>query len=385
MRNFRVLRDVEIRNLTPLTVFLGPNGSGKSTFFDVFAFLSDCLSLNLNRAIASRSGVGLRDLRSRDSEGPITIELAYRDGYTGKKPYLITYHIEIDEEDGRPIVAKEWMRSQHGPSGPPLRLLNYIKGEGNVSTGESLPARDHWTTQALISPDVLAVSTFGRLRENPRIHALLDFITGWHLSHLSANDMRSQPIAGAQERLSPSGDNLANVVQYLADNHPERLEKIFVALRRRVPRIDRIDAQMDRSGRLLLMLKDKPFGESIQARYASEGTMKLLAYLVQLYDPNSPPLIGIEEPENFLHPALLAELAEECEQATAHTQLIVTTHSPFFIDHLDAKQVHALSRGEDGYTVVKCVANMRGIPEMLETGSSLGDLWMSNFFEYSSP
>ena len=58
----------------------------------------------------------------------------------------------------------------------------------------------------------------------------------------------------------------------------------------------------------------------------------MLAYLVLLYDPEPPPFIGIEEPENFLHPRLLPELAEECRKTCERTQLLVTTHSPFFLD-----------------------------------------------------
>lgn len=50
VRNYRALRDVELRDLTPLTVLLGPNGSGKSTVFDVFAFLSECFTVGLRRA-----------------------------------------------------------------------------------------------------------------------------------------------------------------------------------------------------------------------------------------------------------------------------------------------------------------------------------------------
>jgi predicted ATPase len=113
--------------------------------------------------------------------------------------------------------------------------------------------------------------------------------------------------------------------------------------------------------------------------------MKLLAYLVQLYSPELPPLIGIEEPENFLHPKLLRELAEECEQATARSQLIVTTHSPFFIDGLDPRQVWAMQRGADGYTGVKRIADMRGMREMLDSGATLGELWMENYFESGNP
>ena len=50
VKNYRALRDLQLKGLSPLTVFLGPNGSGKSTFFDVFAFLSECFSVGLRKA-----------------------------------------------------------------------------------------------------------------------------------------------------------------------------------------------------------------------------------------------------------------------------------------------------------------------------------------------
>ena len=65
------------------------------------------------------------------------------------------------------------------------------------------------------------------------------------------------------------------------------------------------------------------------ARFASDGTLKTLAYLMLLHDPAAPPFIGIEGPENFLHPRLLYGLAEECREAAGSTQILVTTHSPF--------------------------------------------------------
>jgi predicted ATPase len=229
------------------------------------------------------------------------------------------------------------------------------------------------------------VSTLGQLAENPRVKALRDFVTGWHLSHLSAKEMRQIPTAGPQEHLSRTGDNLVNVIQHLQENDPGCLEAIFETLRRRIPRIERVDPTMLPSGHLLLMVKDAPFSEAVQARYASDGTMKLLAYLVQLYDPAPPPLIGIEEPENFLHPKLLRELAEECDQAAAKTQLIVTTHSPFFIDALSPRQVWAMMRDLRGYTTAKRISDMEGVQAMLDAGASLGQLWMENYFEFGNP
>ncbi len=386
IRNFRALRDVAFVALTPLTVLLGPNGSGKSTFFDAFAFLSACFTDGLRRAVGSRGDGSLRDLRSRDSEGPITIELTYREGYSIGPTPAITYHLEIGEDErGRPLVEKEWMRWKRKSYGAPFYFVNYARGSGEVVTGEVPEDQDMRTERPLTGPDVLAVPTLGQLAENPRVKALRDFITGWHLSHLSAAEMRAIPTAGPQEHLSRSGDNLVNVIEYLRENEPRRLEAIFERLRRRVPGIKDVSPHMLPSGHLLLMLQDAPFSTPVQARYASDGTMKLLAYLVQLYDPNPPALTGIEEPENFLHPKLLRELAEECDQAAARSQLIVTTHSPFFIDALDPRQVWAMARDTKGYTQTKRLADMPGLAPMLAEGATLGQLWMENYLELGNP
>lgn len=90
--NYRALRDLELKQLTPFTVFLGPNGSGKSTIFDVFAFLSECFTVGLRKAWDRRGR--FKELRTRDAEGPIVFELKYRE-----KPSLpiITYHLAIKQ------------------------------------------------------------------------------------------------------------------------------------------------------------------------------------------------------------------------------------------------------------------------------------------------
>ncbi len=380
VRNYRALRDVRLKKLTPLTVLLGPNGSGKSTVFDVFAFLSECFTEGLKRAWDKRGR--FRELRSRDSEGAIVIELQYRE-----RPGtpMITYHLEIDEISRGPVVKREFLRWKRTHPGAPFYFLDYKMGQGRVISGEQPEAEDERIDKPLAGPDVLAVNTLGQLGENPRVIALRNFITGWHLSYLSADATRSRPEAGAEERLSVTGDNLANVIQYLGDDHPDRLEKIFKTLRRRIPRIERVTSRPLDDGSLLLQVQDAPFSSPVLARFASDGTLKMLAYLTLLYDPCPPQLIGIEEPENYLHPRLLPELAEECDMASARTQLIVTTHSPFFIDPLKPEQVRVLYRASDGYTREKRVADMPGIREFLQEGASLGDLWMEGHFEGGDP
>ncbi len=380
VQNYRVLRNVTMEKLTPLTVLLGPNGSGKSTIFDVFAFLSECFSEGLKKAWDRRGR--FKELRSRDSKGPIIIELQYREQ---PRTPLITYHLEIDETSRGPVVKHEFLRWKRKHPGAPFYFLDYRLGKGKVITGEHPEAEDQRVGKPLSGPDVLAVNTLGQLAENPRVIALRNFITSWHLSYLSADAARGRPEAGAEERLSATGDNLPNVIQYLSEEHPDRLEQIFQTLRRRIPRIEKVSSKPLDDGSLLLQIKDAPFSSPVLARFASDGTLKMLAYLTLLYDPEPPQLIGIEEPENYLHPRLLPELAEECDQASERTQLIVTTHSPFFIDVLKPEQVRVLYRTEDGYTRIKRVADMPGVRQFLDEGASLGDLWMEGHFDVGDP
>ena len=205
------------------------------------------------------------------------------------------------------------------------------------------------------------------------------------MSYLSVDSTRGQPEAGPQRRLSRTGDNLANVIQYLGEQHPERLNRIFDALRARVPRIEKVLAEAMPDGRLLLTIKDAPFDSPIPARFASDGTLKMLAYLVLLYDPAPPPFIGIEEPENFLHPRLLYGLAEECRAAGERGQLLVTTHSPFFLNALRPDEVRVLYRDEQGYTQAVLASEIEGISEFISEGALLGHLWLEGHFGVGDP
>ncbi|MGH8897722.1 MAG: AAA family ATPase [Egibacteraceae bacterium] len=390
VQNYRVLRDLRLglakSPLSPLTVLLGPNGSGKSTLFDVFAFLSECFTVGLRRAWDRRNR--FRELRSRGADGPIVIELRYREG-PGMTP--ITYHLAIDETKSGPVVAEEWLRWTRKSRftqeswGRPFKFLDFHYGEGTVISGDRPEEHDKRGSEWLESPELLAVNTLGQLARHPRVSALRRFISGWYLSYLAADSTRGAPEAGPQERLSQSGDNLPNVIQYLKEQHPDRLARILDVLAQRVPRLERVDARMLADGRLLLQIKDAPFAEPILAKFASDGTLKMLAYLTVLYDPQPAPLVGIEEPENQLHPRLLPLLAEECREASARSQLLVTTHSPHFVDGLQPPELWVLYRDDDGYTRAQRAADMPKVKAFVEEGAKLGDLWMEGFFEVGDP
>ena len=380
VQNFRALRNFELTHLTPITVLIGPNGSGKSTVFDVFAFLAECFESGLRQAW-ERRGRGM-ELKSRGGQGPILIEIAYRE-QPGSP--LITYHLEVDERNGRPAVVREWLRWKRTRRQAPFRFLAYTYGNGHIISGELPRAQDQRMEVPLSSPDTLAVNALGQLAVNPRVVALRNFIMGWHVSNLSAEDIRGQPEAGQQGHLSKTGDNLANVIQYLSEEHPAHLASIFGRLRNRVPTIEAVTADPMPDGRLLLQIKDVPFASPVTARLASDGTLKILAYLALLHVPSPPPFIGIQEPENFLHPRLLYGLAEECRGADEATQILVATHSPFFLDALRPGEVRVLWRDESGYTRCDPLDRNEKVKAFTDAGALLGDLWMEGHFGVGDP
>jgi len=380
VENYRALRNVELDKLTPMTVLLGPNGSGKSTVFDVFNFLSECFQYGLRHAW-DRRGRG-KELKTRGTDGPVVFDLKYREH---PKTPIITYHLAIDEGHKGPEVVEEWLQWRRGTHGKPFRFLEFHRGVGRAVSGEMPDAEDKRKEAELRSPDLVAVNTLGQLAEHPRVAALREFITDWYVSYLSIDQARSQPEVGPQERLSKGGENLSNVIQYLKEQHPERLEQIFSVLRQRVPRLERVDAEPMPDGRLLLQVKDAPFDKPVLAKYASDGTLKLLAYLTVLYDPEPPRFIGIEEPENFLHPRLLPELAEECRAASERSQLLITTHSPFLLNAMKADEVRVLYRDEQGFAQAVRASDIQGITEFVKAGASLGHLWMEGHFGMGDP
>lgn len=300
VENYRALRRIELADLTPLTVLLGPNGSGKSTVFDVFGFLSECFTQGLRKAWDKRGR--FRELRTRGSDGPIVIELRYRE--RPDQP-AATYRLEIDEVGGNPRVAREtlsWRRVARSRPGAPYRILSFANGGGWVIAGPNPRKDEPKVKERLDEPDMLAVSTLGQLAKHPRVAALRRFVADWHVSR-------------------PSGEG--------------------------------------------------------QGPPGVPGSARVTAALAPDAAP-PPSLIGIGEPEVAVYPQRLRGLAEACRRAAETSQVFVTTHSPYFVDGLRPAEVRVLDRDERGYSGAVRAADVRGVPERLAAGASLGQLWLED-------
>ena len=179
--------------------------------------------------------------------------------------------------------------------------------------------------------------------------------------------------------------NLSLVIEYLHDNHSAVLSEIMDKLKGRVPGITQVESKQTEEGRILLRFQDGAFEDPFLARYVSDGTIKMLAYLVLLYDPEPHPLLCVEEPENQLYPTLLWELAEEF-RAYAHRggQVFVSTHSPDFLNAAQLEEVFWLQK-EGGYATLKRASENEQVAAYMRDGDQMGYLWKQGFFEGADP
>lgn len=387
LKNFKAFRDTQMQDIPKFCVIVGANGTGKSTLFTVFEFLREALSSNVHTALVKVGGSrGFGEVRSRGATGNIEIEIKFRERDDAP---LVTYYLSVGEEQGRPFVEREILKYRRGSGGQPWHFLDFSRGEGEAVTNEIDDVTDvrqlMREPQKLKSPEILAIKGLAQFERFPAVVALGTLIENWHISDFHINKARPQQEAGYAEHLSREGENLSLVTEYLHNRHPQIFQTILQKLAERVPGISRVDAKTTEEGRVLLRFQDGAFEDPFLARYVSDGTIKMFAYLILLYDPAPHPLLCVEEPENQLYPSLLWELAEEFRSyAERGGQVFVSSHSPDFLNAVRLDEMYWLVK-EQGCTTIKRARDDAQVAAYMADGDQLGYLWKQGCFTGVDP
>ncbi|WP_374278165.1 AAA family ATPase [Azonexus sp.] len=387
LKNYKVFRDVHLTDIPPFLVLVGANGSGKTTLFDVFGFLHDCLKGTVRQALDKRGR--FREVLSREADSDtILIEIQYRMLITGAER-LVTYSLEIGEQNGSPVVQREVLRYKRARYGKPFHFLDFSLGEGYaIVNEENFKKADEDLEREVqkVSPDTLAIKGLGQFERFKAANAFRQLIESWHVSdfHISAARGRKEA-AGNSEHLSETGDNLPRVAQYLYEQHPDTFQRILSIMAHRVPGVASIEPRLMDDGYLTLRFQDGSFKTPFLDRYVSDGTIKMFAYLVLLHDPRPHPLLCVEEPENQLYPRLMGELAEEFRlYARSGGQVLVSTHSPDFLNAVEVDEVCWLVKRQGG-TEIRRARDDAQIAAYMADGDKMGYLWKQGFFEGVDP
>ena len=153
---------------------------------------------------------------------------------------------------------------------------------------------------------------------------LIFFFRDWQYGPTAPIRSGPQPIALGNNRLRTDGRNLAHVLMRITENEQSN-DRFLEFLRELYEDIE--DIIIEEFNDYLFFSAQEKGGLKVPAARISDGTLRYLALLAILCDPEPPKLICLEEPEMGLHPDLIQVVAKAIRYASERTQIIATTHS----------------------------------------------------------
>jgi predicted ATPase len=388
IKNYRTFEFLEIKNVPSFCVIIGANGTGKSTLFDVFGFIQDSLRCGLRQALQIRGGFNKVVTVGREQED-IEIEIGLCMEVMGIESPITYILIVGKEERERVVVKKEILSHKIEEYCSPYHFLDFQHGKGYaIAGGGNLEQTDEeleWEELQLESNDTLAIKALGQFKRFRVINTLSSLVENWHFSDIRIKDVRGSKVVSYVKHLTPTGDNLAVVAQYIYQYHPDIFESILSRMREIVPGISGVEVKETEDGRLILRFQDQSFKDPFTDYYVSDGTIRMFAYLILLFDPNPHHLLCVGEPENQLHPNLHTELAEEfANYASLGGQVFVSTHSPNFLDAVPLESIFWLTK-EGGVSKIFRASDNETLNNLVKSGNLFGDLWRQGWLDTVAP
>lgn len=368
---YRSLRDEEI-SLTDLNLFIGTNASGKSTILDALRFLHEGVQeRDFEPPVFSRGGIVHLAWKGEEAR---QIDLLVRFEDDGK-----TYEWEVQlTRDGHDFYVHEEVSEIRRPY-PPVQLLRAENGRGWWWSGAK------GDRVSLAQPRTSCVLGAAAVDESFPARAVAEFVSRWGFFDPSPFLLRRGWIGLDSSRFDPYGRNLAERLFALERSSPEAFKQIVSATQSILGLPSQIDLRESRDSedRVYFVQREPGLEFSVHQIGASSGTLRMLALMTALFgETGTGNLIGIEEPENHVHPTALAAFAEYLLKARGRVQILVTTHSPLLLDFLnDPGAVCIVRRTEHEGTRVKRESNPGAVRRALEaTGFGLGEFYETKGF-----
>jgi predicted ATPase len=382
---YRALEGFQAR-LTRLTVIIGANASGKSSLFDLLALPSFAAQAPLPPEVDPRSvGKALFHLGA-----PERIEWRMRVEREEARP--LQYSVRINGPLGRAEVATERLVSlESGPEGREsevFKFLEFRNGAGTVQSVSRVRQRLEPASWTLSSSSELAL----RRALDPELVTLngfRDYLASWGFysgfAVGMADPIRRPVFTETAPVLKADGSNLSAVLFHLFTEHRERWEELETHLRSAIPAFQAINIK-SRGGPGMIMSFWREAGVSGELTLAdlSDGTLKFLCWATLCLSPRKPPLICIDEPEIGLHPRVLPVLAGLLRQASAESQLLVSTHSPYFLSQFSLEEIAVMKKVEGRAVFARPASNEALRREVEELGGDLAWLHISDELEVRS-
>ncbi len=370
VQHYKSLYDTEV-DLEPLTVFIGPNGSGKSNICEALAVFSNFLQASANELNKNHQNtpekVFLESLRRVNHKINFNIKSKF---WQGKIDYI---YFKAQSFDKKELYGKEII----------IRIL-YLEKKTNIEFNKGFTTKNFQANNNLLITDLT-----GFLNKQIKY---CDTSIGNSLKKVKIYDFAPSDLSEFIQNLStPSmtrtGEGIAYSLVDILHSNRKSFDELEERLTKLVPNIARISLPRDASS-FKLELIDKYSENHIPASDISDGTLRILAFLVALYQEDTPSIICFEEIENGVHPWLLHKMMELLKIVSTEgingnpVQILITTHSPLILNYVEPHQVRAVELDEEGKTQVHSLPtdSVRFQKSLEAYDGELGELWFTNVF-----
>jgi predicted ATPase len=379
VQHYKSLSNVGMDNIQPVTVLVGTNAAGKSNVVDVLKFLRDMVSESLEHAISRRNGITAIRQHSRTRPYQISIKLCllddeFEDGEARESSYEITISSLVAGNYKVEREAAFWYEDEHDFD-EETQDINFI-GVAQHSmqrSSDGIVLRNGKETKLVLPPDQVALG-LTLFRHSDGIAAKIsNFVRSLRFTTIFPNTLREPKKPDADAALKETGENWASILKALKRTPKGRheLERIKEMMQVVMPNlrdvsVTTVGGYLVPQFRVAETSGKKEVTYDLDPSQLSDGTLRVLGILLALYQLPHPSFVAIEEPEQTVHPGLLAMLAEAFHEVSERTQLFVTSHSPHLIEYFAPEEIRVVAM-EDGETRVTGIksAQLEAIKEKL--------------------
>ena len=366
--NYRSLHEQSIE-FGDLNLFIGANASGKSTILDALRFLHEGVRAREFRTPVFHRGGMIHLAWKGEAASRIQLAVSLED-----RDRIYEWVIRLIREGAYGFYTEEEV-SMMRPQKDPSKLLQASRGEGWWRSGENGQQVDlkHSGTACALSAAAADASFPAR--------DVAEFVGRWGFFDPSPFLLRRDWASVESGRFDPYGRNLGETLHTLREASPETFEEIVAATRAVVGLPSEIRT-MESEGRFHFMQNEPWLHYAVHQMGVSSGTLRMLALMTALLAEPETNLIGIEEPENYVHPAALLAFVQYLLNARERTQLMVTTHSPLLLDYLNEPEaVRVVQHQRERGTIVLPQDDPNGVRNALEaSGFGLGQFYETRGF-----
>ncbi|MBN1696552.1 MAG: AAA family ATPase [Spirochaetales bacterium] len=366
IKGYRPFNDVLFR-FRKLQVIVGANGSGKSSLFEFLKFLRDACYQEIPPEIVS---------------GTIGQQIFHKPGED-----KLWWSAEIDLSERVPLYFQGELigpigstkiiferviskRPLHPEFNAGYKFLDLRNGKGNIrDPRDGKFKRREWD---LKKPNLLGLSAI----TDPSLftlYKLREFVRGWRFynSFNINNEKIRKSVPTSQEPvLHEDAGNLSAVLFYLMSEHRDKFEELKSVIKEAVPGFSNLNVKARGGpGEVIAFWQENNIDQELSLADLSDGTLRFISWAVLSIMPHPPSLICIDEPDQGVHPRTLPILAGLFLKATERTQMIVATHSSYFLTQFDLKNISVMKKFEGRSVYCRVTDSQTLIDDLEDFGS----------------